>query len=115
VCADGVYLQAHNTATALNKVALLVQVDMKADLREICGSSTRAAAEGAIDVFDDKYGANYEKAVACLTKDREALLALFDFPAEHAAGFEVFSARRLNSFARERALGRQSLERSAFP
>ena len=37
----------------------------------------------AIDVFAEKYGAKYEKAVACLTKDREALLAFFDFPAEH--------------------------------
>ena len=27
--------------------------------------------------------AGYDKAVACLTKDREALLAFFDFPAEH--------------------------------
>ena len=67
----------------LNKVALSVQVNMKADLREIYGASTRAAAESAIDVFADKYGAKYEKAVACLTKDREALLAFFDFPAEH--------------------------------
>ena len=41
------------------------------------------AAEAAIDVFADKYGAKYDKAVACLTKDREALLAFFDFPAEH--------------------------------
>jgi hypothetical protein len=64
----------------LNKVALSVQVNMKADLREIYGASTRAAAESAIDVFADKYGAKYEKAVTCLTKDREALLAFFDFP-----------------------------------
>ena len=56
---------------------------MKADLREIYGAPTRAAAEAAIDVFADKYGAKYDKAVACLTKDREALLAFFDFPAEH--------------------------------
>jgi hypothetical protein len=34
----------------LNKVALSVQVNMKADLREICGAPTRAAAEAAIDV-----------------------------------------------------------------
>jgi putative transposase len=34
-------------------------------------------------VFAEKYGAKYEKAVACLTKDREALLTFFDFPAEH--------------------------------
>jgi putative transposase len=73
----------HKTANVLNKVALSVQVNMKADLREIYGASTRAAAESAIDVFADKYGAKYEKAVTCLTKDREALLAFFDFPAEH--------------------------------
>jgi len=72
----------HKTANVLNKVALSVQVNMKADLREIYGASTRAAAEAAIDVFADKYTARYEKAVACLTKDREAL-AFFDFPAEH--------------------------------
>ena len=73
----------HKTANVLNKVALSVQVNMKADLREIYGAPTRVAAEAAIDVFADKYGAKYEKAVACLTKDREALLAFFDFPAEH--------------------------------
>jgi hypothetical protein len=56
---------------------------MRADLREIYAAPTRAAAEAAIDVFADKYGAKYDKAVACLTKDREALLAFFDFPAEH--------------------------------
>ena len=73
----------HKTANVLNKVALAVQVNMKADLREIYGASTRAAAEAAIDAFADKYGAKYDKAVACLTKDRERLLTFFDFPAEH--------------------------------
>jgi hypothetical protein len=67
----------------LNKVALSVQVNMKADLREIYRAPTRAAAEAAIDLFADKYRDKYDKAVACLTKDREALLAFFDFPAEH--------------------------------
>jgi transposase-like protein len=46
------------------KVALSVQVNMKADLHEIYGASTLAAAEAAIDVFADKYGAKYDKAVA---------------------------------------------------
>jgi transposase-like protein len=73
----------HKTANVLNKVALSVQVNMKADLREIYAASTRATAEAAIDVFAEKYGAKYDKAVACLTKDRDALLAFFDFPAEH--------------------------------
>ena len=73
----------HKTANVLNKVALSVQVNMKADLREIYGAPTRAAAETAIDVFAEKYRAKYDKAVVCLTKDRETLLAFFDFPAEH--------------------------------
>jgi putative transposase len=73
----------HKTANVLNKVALSVQINMKADLREIYGAPTRAAADTAIDVFADKYRAKYDKAVACLTKDRETLLAFFDFPAEH--------------------------------
>ena len=72
------------TSSILPKWARLsVQLNMKADLREIYGAPTRAAAEAAIDMFADKYGTKYDKAVACLTKDREALLAFFDFPAEH--------------------------------
>ena len=41
------------------------------------------AAEKAFDLFIARYGAKYDKAVACLVKDREALLAFYDFPAEH--------------------------------
>jgi putative transposase len=73
----------HKIANVLNKVALSVQVNMKADLREIYGAPTLAAADAAIDTFAEKYCAKYDSAVACLTKDREALLAFFDFPAEH--------------------------------
>jgi transposase-like protein len=56
---------------------------VKADLREVWQAETRAAAETAMDTFAEKYGAKYEKAVSCLTKDREALLAFYDFPGEH--------------------------------
>jgi putative transposase len=73
----------HKTANVLHKVARSVQVNMKADLREIYSASTRVSAEAAIGMFAEKYSAEYEKAVACLAKDREALLAFFDFPAEH--------------------------------
>ena len=51
---------AHKTANVLNKVALSVQMNMKADLRQIYAASTRATAEAAIDVFAEKYGAKYE-------------------------------------------------------
>ena len=73
----------HKTANVLNKVALSVQASMKKDLREIYLAPNRASAEVAIDIFAEKYGAKYDKAVECLTKDREALLAYFEFPAEH--------------------------------
>jgi transposase-like protein len=73
----------HKTANVLNKVPKSVQAAMKDDLREVHGAPTRATAEAAISVFNEKYGAKYPRAVACLTKDREALLTFFDFPAEH--------------------------------
>ena len=73
----------HKTGNVLNKVALSVQATMKADLREIHGAPTRATAEAAVDLFAEKYGAKYAKATECLTKDRDALLAFYDFPAEH--------------------------------
>src|SRR5664279_1800146 len=73
----------HKTANVLNKVALSVQPGMKKDLREVWLSPNRAAAETAIDVFAEKYGAKYPKAVECLTEDRQTLLAFYDFPAEH--------------------------------
>src|SRR5438876_386394 len=73
----------HKTANVLNKVALSVQANMKTDLREVYLAPNRACAEVAIDVFAEKYAAKHGKAVECLTKDREALLALYDFPAEH--------------------------------
>jgi transposase-like protein len=73
----------HKTANLLNKVPKSVQGAMKADIREISMAPTRAAAEAAIAVFIEKYGAKYPKAADCLTRDRDALLAFFDFPAEH--------------------------------
>jgi transposase-like protein len=73
----------HKTANVLNKVPLSVQAKMKKDLREVYLAPNRASAEVAIDVFVEKYGVKYDKAVECLTKDRETMLAFYDFPAEH--------------------------------
>jgi putative transposase len=64
----------HKTANVLNKFPKSMQPAVKADLREIWQADTRAAAEAALDTFAEKYGAKYEKAVTCLTKDRETLL-----------------------------------------
>jgi len=73
----------HKSANILNKVPKSVQPNMKADLREVRDAPDRATADAAITVFVDKYGAKYPKAAECLTRDREALLTFFDFPAEH--------------------------------
>jgi putative transposase len=73
----------HKTANVLNKVPKSVQRTMKAALREIHGAPTRAEAEMAMAVFAEKYDAKYARAVECLTKDREALLAFYTMPAEH--------------------------------
>ena len=56
---------------------------MKTDLREVWMAPDRTTALAAIDIFTKKYGAKYPKAVECLTKDKDALLAFYDFPAEH--------------------------------
>ena len=73
----------HKTVNVLDKVPLSVQANMKKDLREVYWAPNRAAAEAAIDVFAEKYRAKYGRAVECLAKNRDALLAFFDFPAEH--------------------------------
>ena len=73
----------HKSANVLNKVPKSVQQNIKADLREVRDAPDRESADAAIAVFVEKYSAKYPKAVACLTRDREALLAFFDFPAEH--------------------------------
>ena len=46
-------------------------------------AETKNDAYVAFDAFVETYGVKYDKAVACLMKDREALLAFYDFPAEH--------------------------------
>ena len=46
-------------------------------------AETRIAAEAAFDAFIESYALKYEKAADCLRKDRDVLLAFYDFPAEH--------------------------------
>ena len=75
----------HKTANVLNKAPKSVQPQMKKDVAEVWMSPDRASAEAAIAVFAQKYGAKYPKAAQCLVKDRRALLAFYDFPAEHWA------------------------------
>ena len=73
----------HKTSNVLNKLPKSVQPAAKHNLRKVWQAPDRATAEAAINTFAEKYGAKYEKAVTCLTKDRDALLTFYDLPAEH--------------------------------
>ena len=43
----------------------------------------QAAAGLAFEAFIESYALKYDKAADCLSKDRDTLLAFYDFPAEH--------------------------------
>ena len=73
----------HKTANVLNRLPKSLQGKAKQALQNIWMAETRKDAEAAFDAFADIYGAKYDKAVECLTKDRDVLLAFYDFPAEH--------------------------------
>ena len=60
-----------------------IQAKAKSMLHDIWMADTRANAERAFDLFLETYSPKYPAATACLEKDREALLAFYDFPAEH--------------------------------
>ena len=73
----------HKTGNVLNKLPKGLQKKAKSHLQEIWMAETRKQAENAFDFFLEAYGPKYDKATACLAKDRDALLTFYDFPAEH--------------------------------
>lgn len=73
----------HKSGNVLNKLPKSEQANAKSMLHEIWMASTRKKANKAFDLFVSSFEAKYPKAVECLVKDRENLLAFYDFPAEH--------------------------------
>ena len=73
----------HKTANVLNKLPKSQQPKANRMLQDIWMAATKKDANVAFDAFVETYGVKYDKAVACLVKDRESLLAFYDFPAEH--------------------------------
>jgi putative transposase len=73
----------HKTANVLDKLPKDLQAQAKQRLQAIWMAPTRQRAEIAFDLFIAAYEAKYPKAAECLAQDREALLAFYDFPAEH--------------------------------
>jgi putative transposase len=73
----------HKTANVLDKLPKGQQPKAKEMIHEIWMAASRAEAEKAFDLFLGTWEAKYPKATECLSKDRESLLAFYDFPAEH--------------------------------
>jgi putative transposase len=73
----------HKTANVLNKLPNSLHTKVKRALHDTWMAETRKDAEAAFDAFIETYHRKYDKAVECLRKDRDALLAFYDFPAEH--------------------------------
>ena len=73
----------HKTANILNKMPKSLQSKAKIDLHNIWMADTLENAHTAFALFLDKYEKKYSPATECLEKDRDELLAFYDFPAEH--------------------------------
>jgi len=75
----------HKMGNVLNALPKSQHARAKRGLQEIWMAATRQDALTAVSHFVTTYAAKYPKATQKLTKDRDALLAFYDFPAEHWA------------------------------
>lgn len=81
----------HKTANVLTALPDSVQAKAKAGLKEIWMAETKVQATKAFDRFQRDFEAKYPKAVNILEKDRESLLAFYDFPAEHWVHIRIYA------------------------
>src|SRR6266699_2965392 len=73
----------HKSGNILNYLPRSLQGKAKGMLHEIWMAPTRTRARAAFERFLETYQGKYPKATECLQKDRDVLLAFYDFPAEH--------------------------------
>ena len=73
----------HKTANVLSKLPKKLHGQAKDLLHQIWMASTKHDANKSFDLFVTTYQPKYPGAAECLSKDKGALLAFYDFPAEH--------------------------------
>jgi putative transposase len=73
----------HKMANVMNALPKSAQPAARAALAEIRDAEDKDHAGKALDQFVKDYEVKWLKATEKMTKDRDALLAFFDFPAEH--------------------------------
>jgi putative transposase len=79
----GTVRSGNNVETWAAITLIVTRIRPNARCRKSGWPKTKAAAELAFDAFIESYTPKYEKAADCLSKDRDTLLAFYDFPAEH--------------------------------
>ena len=73
----------HKTVNVLDKLPKTLHSQAKSALHAIWQAEIKDQADKAFDRFIATYEAKYPKATGCLAKDRDELLAFYDFPAAH--------------------------------
>lgn len=111
----------HKTGNVLNALPKSEQGRAKTMLHDIWLASTKKEAEKAFELFVSSYKLKHEKAALCLEKDRDSLLAFYDFPAEHWVHLRTtnpiesaFSVVRLRMYKTKGCLSRTSMLSMVF-
>ena len=73
----------HKASNVLSRLPKMLHGQARKDLHQIWMAATRAAANAAFDRFVEVYQAKYPKVVEILIRDRDELLAFYDYPALH--------------------------------
>jgi putative transposase len=73
----------HKTMNLLDSMPKSVHPRAKAAIREVTEAENKKEAEKAIEAFASEFSAKWPKAVSKIVEDEEALLAFYDYPAEH--------------------------------
>lgn len=73
----------HKSANVLDALPKSVHGRAKKAIKEITEAEDKARAKKAIKEFAKEFGTKWPKAVAKITDEEEALLAYYDYPAEH--------------------------------
>ncbi len=73
----------HKTSNILDSLPKSVHARASRAIREITEAENKAEARKAVKEFAGEFGVKWPKAVAKISEDEEALLAYYDYPAEH--------------------------------
>jgi len=73
----------HKTSNVLDSMPKSVHSRAKAAIKEITEAEDKSHAEAAIEAFASEFSAKWPKAVVKIVDERDALLAFYDYPAQH--------------------------------